>query len=259
MPWYQISLSLSHQQHFYSVCSSCVTVCESVHSLFLSPPVREQNTISQTYQWEEAEREQETNNDISAEKSSSYKSLLFYPVLSLGTCLSLRLNTAKMAVLAAHMLRGTRKPVETVHSGPRKHTERFGCNSHIGQLNATTSALSQPFAYGIHMLMMSLVFFFFFSCMCVCACMFVCVLFVSLLCIFFVPVLPPLLPFSLYRQTKRDAENLDSYFLFLKKQQKKKRYARPIFTSSRLTIKGEVRGVPQLFNCRAPDFDKKPL
>lgn len=27
-------------------------------------------------------------------------------------------------------------------SGPRKHSERFGCNSHIGQLNATTSALS---------------------------------------------------------------------------------------------------------------------
>lgn len=164
-----------------------------------------------------------------------------------------------MAVFAAHMLRGTRKPVETVHSGPRKHTERFGCNSHIGQLNATTSALSLPFAYGIHMLMMSLVFF---SCMCACACVFVCVLFVSLLCIFFfLPVLPRLLPFSLYRQTKRDAENLDSYFLFWKKKtpQKKPRYTRPIFTSSRLTIKGEVRRVPQLFHCRAPDFDKKPL
>lgn len=67
--------------------------------------------------------------------------------------------------------------------GPRKDTERFGCNSHIGQLNATTSALSLPFAYGIHMLMMSLVFFFFSSC--VCACVFVCCLFLS--CVFFSP------------------------------------------------------------------------
>lgn len=180
---------MSLKQHFYFVCSSCDTVCESVHSLFKSPPVREQNTI--TYQWEKAERERETNNII-AEKSSSYKSLLFSPVLSLGTCLSLWLNTAKMAVLAAHMLRGTRKPVETVHSGPRKHTERFGCNSHIGQLNATTSALSQPFAYGIHMLMTSLVFFFFFfpACVYVHACLCVCCLFLScvfFLCLYFLP------------------------------------------------------------------------
>lgn len=120
-----------------------------------------------------------------------------------------------MAVLPAHILSGTRKPVKTVLSGPRKHTERFECNSHIGQLNATTSALSLPFAYGIHMLMMSLVFFFFLHvCMCMCVC--VCYLFLSE-CIFF-PVLPPLLPFSLYRQTKRDAENLDSYFPFRKKE-----------------------------------------
>lgn len=89
-----------------------------------------------------------------------------------------------MAVLPAHMLSGTRKPVKTVLSGPRKHTERFGCNSHIGQLNATTSALSLPFAYSIHMLMMSLVFFFFFPCMCVCACVFVCAICFSL-CVFF--------------------------------------------------------------------------
>lgn len=33
---------------FYFVCPSCDTVCESVHSLFPTPPVREQNTISQT-------------------------------------------------------------------------------------------------------------------------------------------------------------------------------------------------------------------
>lgn len=159
------------------------------------------------------------------------------------------------------MLWGTRKPVETVHSGPRKHTERFGCNSHIGQLNATTSALSLPFAYGIHMLMMSLVFFFFLSVF-VHVCLCVCVLFVSSLVIFFffLPALPPLLPFSLYRQTKRDAENLDSYFLFFgKKNGGGGRYARPIFTSSCLTIKGEVRWVPQLFHSRAPDFEKKPL
>lgn len=119
-----------------------------------------------------------------------------------------------MAVLRAHMLSGTRKPVKTVLSGPRKHTERFGCNSHIGQLNAPTSALSLPFAYGIHMLMMSLVFFFFFFSACVYVHVCLCVLFVSLSLCFFSPVLPPLLPFSLYRQTKRDAENLDSYFPF---------------------------------------------
>lgn len=158
-----------------------------------------------------------------------------------------------MAVLPAHMLSGTRKPVKTVLSGPRTHTERFGCNSHIGQLNATTSALSLPFAYSIHMLMMSLVFFFLHVCMCMCVC--VCCLFLSV-CIF--PVLPSLLPVSLYRQTKRDAENLDSYFPFRRKK-KQNRYARPIFTSSCLTIKGEVRRVPQLFHCRAPDFNKKPL
>lgn len=86
-----------------------------------------------------------------------------------------------MAALPAHMLSGTRKPVKTVLSGPRKHTERFGCNSHIGQLNATTSALSLPFAYGIHMLMMSLVFFS--ACVYVHVCL--CVLFVSFWVYFF--------------------------------------------------------------------------
>lgn len=39
----------------------------------------------------------------------------------------------------------------------------------------------------------------------------------------------------------------------------KEREARPIFTSSCLAIKGEVRWVPQLFLCHAPDFYKKPL
>lgn len=120
---------------------------------------------------------------FSADKFSPWKSVLFYSLLSLGISPSLCLNTAKMAVLAAHMLRGTRKPVETVHSGPRKHTERFGCNSHIGQLNATTSALSLPFAYGIHMLMMSLVFFFLHVCMCMCVC--VCAVCFSLVYFFF--------------------------------------------------------------------------
>lgn len=158
---------------------------------------------------------------FSADKFSPWKSVLFYSLLSLGISPSLCLNTAKMAVLAAHMLRGTRKLVETVHSGPRKHTERFGCNSHIGQLNATTSALSLPFAYGIHMLMMSLVFFFLHVCMCMCVC--VCAVCFSLVYFFFLPVLPRLLPFSLYRQTKRDAENLDSYFLFWKKKKPTKK------------------------------------
>lgn len=93
---------------------------------------------------------------------------------------TLYVNTAKMATLTAH--NGTRKPVKTVHSGLRKHTERFGCNSHIGQLNATTSALSLSFAYGIHMLMMSLVFFL--ACVNVHVCLCVRTVF-SLLCFFF--------------------------------------------------------------------------
>lgn len=125
--------------------------------------------------------------------------------------------------LSTRMLSSTRKPVKTVHSGPRKDTERFGCNSHIGQLNATTSALSLPFAYGIHMLMMSLFFFFFFlmrMCMCVC----VCCLFLS--CVFFSPVLPPLLPFSLYRQTKRCRK---FGFIFSLFEKEKYRYTHAIF------------------------------
>lgn len=63
-------------------------------------------------------------------------------------------------------------------------------------------------------------FFFFFFSACVYVHVCLCVLFVSLSLCFFSPVLPPLLPFSLYRQTKRDAENLDSYFPFWKKKQK---------------------------------------
>lgn len=92
---------------------------------------------------------------------------------------SLCLNTANIAVLLALALAGTRKPVNAALSGPRKHSERFGCNSHIGQLNATTSALSLPFAYSIHMLMMSLVFFFPLH-MCVCAYVFMCAICFSL-------------------------------------------------------------------------------
>lgn len=163
-----------------------------------------------------------------------------------------------MAVLRAHMLSGTRKPVKTVLSGPRKHTERFGCNSHIGQLNAPTSALSLPFAYGIHMLMMSLVFFFFFFCMCVCACVFVCAICFSLSVFFFSCTSSPP-PILFVSPNKKRCRKFGFILPFLKKKTKTQRYARPIFTSSRMTIKGEVRQVPQLFHCRAPDFDKKPL
>lgn len=92
---------------------------------------------------------------------------------------TLYVNPAKMATLTAQ--NGTRKPVKSVHSGLRKHTERFGCNSHIGQLNATTSALSLSFAYGIHMLMMSLVFFL--ACVNVHVCLCVRTVF-SLMCFF---------------------------------------------------------------------------
>lgn len=165
-----------------------------------------------------------------------------------------------MAVLAAHMLRGTRKPVETVHSGPRKHTERFGCNSHIGQLNATTSALSLPFAYGIHMLMMSLVFFFLHVCMCMCVC--VCAVCFSLVYFFFFACTSSPPPILFVSPNKKRCRKFGFILPLLEKKknpQKKPRYTRPIFTSSRLTIKGEVRRVPQLFHCRAPDFDKKPL
>ena len=141
-----------------------------------------------------------------------------------------------MAVLCAHMLSGTRKPVKTVLGGPRKHTERFGCNSHIGQLNAPTSALSLPFAYGIHMLMMSLVFFFFLFlhvCMCMCVC--VCYLFLSVCFFFFFSCTsspPPILfvspnkkrcrkfgfilPFLRKKKTKnKNPEIRPSYFHFL--------------------------------------------
>lgn len=101
---------------------------------------------------------------------------------------SLCLNTDETTVHPACTFGGSRKPVKTVLSGPRKHTERFGCNSHIGQLNATTSALFLPFAYSIHMLMMSLVFIFFLHvCMCMCVC--VCYLFLSLF--FFCTSSPP--------------------------------------------------------------------
>lgn len=136
-----------------------------------------------------------------------------------------------MAVLRAHMLSGTRKPVKTVLSGPRKHTERFGCNSHIGQLNAPTSALSLPFAYGIHMLMMSLVFFFFFFlhvCMCMCVC--VCYLFLSLCVVFLLYFLPSShslciakqkemqkiwIHTSLFEKKNKNPEIRPSYFHFL--------------------------------------------
>lgn len=110
------------------------------------------------------------------------------------------------------MLSGTRKPVKTVHSGPRKDTERFGCNSHIGQLNATTSALSLPFAYGIHMLMMSLVFFFPHAYVHVCLCV-VCFSLVYFFPLYFLPS-----SHSLCIAKQKDAENFDSYFLFLRRK-----------------------------------------
>lgn len=143
---------------------------------------------------------------------------------------SLCLNTVKITVLPAHTLSVTRKPVKTVLGGPRKHTERFGCNSHIGQLNATTSALSLPFAYSIHMLMMSLVFFFFF-CMCVCACVFVSAICFSLCVFFFLYFLPSSQSLCIAKQKEMQKIWIHTS-LFGKK--KKKRYSRPIFTSSRL-------------------------
>lgn len=138
-----------------------------------------------------------SNNAQCLSSSPEFDSIPLYFQLSPSLCV----NTANIAVLPAHILSGTRKPVKTVLSGPRKHSERFGCNSHIGQLNATTSALSLPFAYSIHMLMMSLVFFSP-SCMCVCAYVFMCAICFSL-CVYFFSVLPPLLPVSLYHQTKK--------------------------------------------------------
>lgn len=102
------------------------------------------------------------------------------------------------------------------------------------------------FAYGIHMLMMSLVFF----SSCVCACVFVCCLFLS--CVFFPLYFLPS-SHSLCIAKQKDAENFDSYFLFLRR--KKSKYTHAIFTSSCLVIKGEVRRVPQLFQHHAPDFD----
>lgn len=127
------------------------------------------------------------------------------------------LNTAKVTVLPAHVLSGTRKPVKTVLSGTRKHTERFGCNSHIGQLNATTSALSLSFAYSIHMLMISLVFFS--ACVYVCMCVCVCCLFLSV-CIFFLYFLPSSQSLCITKQ-KEMQKNWIHTSLFSKKKKKK--------------------------------------
>lgn len=145
----------------------------------------------------------------------------------------------------AHMLSGTRKPVETVHSGPRKHTERFGCNSHIGQLNAATSALSLPFAYGIHMLMMSPCFFFVFfppACVYVHVC-FACVLFVSLLCIYFFFACtssPPPILFVL--PNKKRCRKFGFILPLFPKKRKKKRTDTPVLFSLPLAwrLKGRL-------------------
>lgn len=159
-----------------------------------------------------------------------------------------------MATLAAPVLRASGKPVETVDSGPRKRTERFGCNSHIGQLNATTSALSLPFAYGIHMLMMSLVFVFFTVCLCMCVCVCARALFVSSLVFLFLFFCLHFLPSSHSLCIAKQKEMQKIWIHTSSLWKKERRYTRPIFTSPRLTIKGEVRRVPQLFRSRAPDF-----
>lgn len=160
--------------------------------------------------------------------------------------------------LPAQAVSGTGEPVKTVLSGPRKHTETFGCNSHIGQLNATTSALSLSFAYGIHMLMMSLVFFL----LLVCVRVFVCAICFSLVYFFSCTSSPPPILFVSPNKTRCRKFGFILCFLRGKKEMEErmeKRHIRPIFTSSGLTIKGEVRRVPQLFHCRAPDSDEKPL
>lgn len=161
-------------------------------------------------------------------------------------------------MLPAHILSGTRKPVKTVLSGPRKHSERFGCNSHIGQLNATTSALSLPFAYSIHMLMMLLVFFFFFFfCMCVCACVFMRAICCALCVYYFFLYFLPVLPVSLYHQAKkRRCKKFGFIFSFFKKNKKlnKTDMPRPIFTSSCLVIKGEVRRLHTVVPLLCPWF-----
>lgn len=231
--------------------SNTVLDYSSIVIHFLPPPVRKPNQFGR--RCHQCGIQERTRDKLCVlrifQQTLHLRRIIFYSILFL--VISLCLNTAKMAVLPAHMLSGTRKPVKTVLGGPRKHTERFGCNSHIGQLNATTSALSLLFAYGIHMLMMSLVFFP--ACVYVHVCL--CVLFVSLCVYFFFCTSSP--PPSLFvSPNKKRCRKFGFILPFLKK---KPRYARPIFTSSRLTIKGEVRRVPQLFHCRAPDFDKKPL
>lgn len=104
-----------------------------------------------------------------------------------------------------------------------------------------------PFAYGIHMLMMSLVFFFPHAYVHVCLCV-VCFSLVYFFPLYFLPS-----SHSLCIAKQKDAENFDSYFLFLRR--KKSKYTHAIFTSSCMVIKGEVRRVPQLFQHHAPDFD----
>lgn len=134
-------------------------------------------------------------------------------------------------MLPAHILSGTRKPVKTVLSGPRKHSERFGCNSHIGQLNATTSALSLPFAYSIHMLMMSLVLFFFLLLLlhvCMRMCVYVCYLLLSL-CVLFFSVLPSHPPSLFVSPNKKKEMQKIWIHIFLFKKTKQNRYAPSYF------------------------------
>lgn len=100
---------------------------------------------------------------------------------------------------------------ELYSAGP-KHSARFGCNSHIGQLNATTSALSPPFAYSIHMLMMSLVF--------------------SSACVYFLSPCTSSPPPSLF--VSPDKKRCRTFGFILPFFRKRQRYSRPIFTSSPL-------------------------
>lgn len=113
----------------------------------------------------------------------------------------------------------------------KKHSERFGCDSHIGQLNAPTSALALSLICIQHSYVnhgpcfFSSSFFFLLTNvslhMCLCA-LFLCA---HSLCIF--PLLPPTPPTSSYsppspplhsallRQTKRDAGNFGFVLSFI--------------------------------------------
>lgn len=136
-------------------------------------------------------------------------------------------------------------------SPEKNHTERFGWYSHIGQLNATTSALSLSFAYSIHMLMIFLVLFFvFFLHVCMCVCVFCFCLCLFLFLLYFLPSTQ-----SLCIVKQKEMQKIWIHTSLFEK--KLPDTPVPFFTSSRLTIKGEVGQVVTVVPLPCPWFQQE--